>query len=303
MSRLQAVPTSQQPQGSNYRQLDTYFDERYQIAWGYMHSEPRPCFTPELLGELLSWAQYLKQQMDDPSRPEVSYLVMASQHPGVFNLGGDLHLFRKLIMCKDKIGLFEYGKLCVDACYSNATHLDRPKLTTISLVQGDALGGGFECALSGNVLIAERGSKMGFPEILFNLFPGMGALTLLGRRIGLNKAEKIILSGNLYLAEELYEMGVVDVLAEPGDGVQAVYDYVRRCERSRNGSLALRAAKELIAPVSYQELLGITEIWVDAALRIEPKDLRMMERLIARQGGKLETAAAGSAAEGIRLAG
>ena len=98
-------------------------------------------------------------------------------------------------------------------------------------------------------------------------------------------------------------MGVVDVLAEPGDGVQAVYDYVRRCERSRNGSLALRAAKELIAPVSYQELLGITEIWVDAALRIEPKDLRMMERLIARQGGKLETAAAGSAAEGIRLAG
>jgi DSF synthase len=58
--------------------------------------------------------------------------------------------------------------------YENIIHLDRD-VTTIALVQGDALGGGFETALSSNVLIAERSAKLGFPEILFNLFPGMGA--------------------------------------------------------------------------------------------------------------------------------
>jgi DSF synthase len=142
------------------------------------------------------------------------------------------------------------------------------------------------------VLIAERGARMGLPEILFNLFPGMGAMTFLGRRVGHHQAEKIILSGKLYLAEELYDMGVVDVLAEPGEGEGAVYDYVRREEKARNGIMALRAAREISQPVSYDELVRITEVWVDAALRLEPKDLRMMERLVSRQTGKAETAIA-----------
>jgi DSF synthase len=129
---------------------------------------------------------------------------------------------------------------------------------------------------------------LGLPEILFNLFPGMGALSLLGRRVGYQKAEQIILSGRLYLAEELHEMGVVDVLAEPGEGEWAVHDYIRRETRSRNGILALRSAREISQPASYDELIRITEVWVDAALRLESRDLRMMERLVSRQTGKHE---------------
>jgi len=87
-------------------------------------------------------------------------------------------------------------------------------------------------------------------------------------------------------------MGVVDVLAEPGEGEGAVYDHVRREEKSRNGLLALRAAREVSQPAPYDELIRITEIWVDAALRLEAKDLRMMERLVSRQTGKTGTAAA-----------
>jgi DSF synthase len=105
-------------------------------------------------------------------------------------------------------------------------------------------------------LIAEKGCKMGFPEILFNLFPGMGALTLLGRRVGMAKAEQMILSGNLYRAEDFHEMGVVDVLAEPGEGPQAVYDYVRRDAPCAQRFLALRAARELVQPISYDELMS-----------------------------------------------
>lgn len=290
MAHLQAVHTSLQPQQNAYTQLTTYFDPHNQLAWGYMHAEPRPCYTPTLLRELLAWGNGMVSTIDDPAETDVKYFVLASSVPDTFSLGGDLSLFMQHIAARDHSGLLHYALSCIDCSYAVHSHLNRPNVTSIALVQGQALGGGFESALAANVLIAERGAKMGLPEILFNLFPGMGAMTFLGRRVGHNKAEKIILSGKLYLAEELYEMGVVDVLAEPGEGEKAVYDHIRREEKSRNGMLALRGAREISQPVSYDELTRITEIWVDAALRLAPKDLRMMERLVSRQTGRAEAA-------------
>lgn len=296
MAHLQAVRTSLQPQQNNFSQLATYFDEQNQIAWGYMQAEPRPCFTPTLLREMLAWWSNMVSMIDNPAEIDVKYFVLASNVPNIYNLGGDLNLFRQHIAARDRNALYHYAISCIDSSYAVHRHLNRPNVTSIALVQGQALGGGFECALAANVLIAERGSKMGLPEILFNLFPGMGAMTYLGRRVGHHLAEKIIRSGKLYLAEELHEMGVVDVLAEPGEGEAAVHDYVRREEKSRNGILALRAARELSQPAPYEELIRITEIWVDAALRLEPKDLRMMERLVSRQTGKAETASSSGSA-------
>jgi len=289
MTRLQAVRTTLQPQQNDYSQLTTYYDEHNQIAWGYMHAQPRPCFTDTVLKDLLAWGNDLLRQIDDPARPGVKYLVVASAVPGIYNLGGDLALFKSCIESRDRDELLRYAIACIEPLYLNAVHLNRPHVKTITLVQGDALGGGFECALSGNVVVAERGTKMGFPEVLFNLFPGMGALTFLSRKIGGAAAERIILSGKVYDAETLYEQGVVDVLAEPGEGEMAVYEYIRKETRARNGILALRAAREQIEPINYSELMRITEIWVDAALRLEAKDLRMMERLVSRQTGKVET--------------
>lgn len=289
MAHLQAVQTALQPQHNAYTQLSTYFDPHNQIAWGYMHAEPRPCFTPTLLRELLAWGNGMAGMIDDPAQPDVKYFVLASNVPGTFSLGGDLNLFLQHIAARDRDALYHYAVSCIDCSYAVHRQLNRPNVTSIALVQGQALGGGFESALAARVLIAERGARMGLPEILFNLFPGMGAMSFLGRRIGHHQAEKIILSGKLYLAEELYEMGVVDVLAEAGEGERAVYDYVRREEKSRNGIMALRAAREISQPVSYDELMRITEVWVDAALRLEAKDLRMMERLVSRQTSKAET--------------
>jgi DSF synthase len=127
---------------------------------------------------------------------------------------------------------------------------------------------------------------MGMPEILFNLFPGMGAYSLLSRKIGSRQAERMILDGRIYSAEDLYEMGVVDVLAEDGQGEAAVYDYVRKEDHSRNGFRSFRAARKCTNPVTYEELVNVGNIWVDAALRLREKDLRMMERLVKRQSAK-----------------
>jgi DSF synthase len=213
---------------------------------------------------------------------QIHYLVLASQIPGVFNLGGQLALFRELIRNGDRHALMHYAKMCIDAMDSRIRHCDSP-LITISLVQGDALGGGFEAALTSDIIIAERSSQLGFPEILFNLFPGMGAYSFLARKIGPVQAEKMILSGKLYSAEELHGAGLVDMLVEDGEGEVAVYDYVRKQARRSNGYMAVQKAKQRFNPVSYQELMDITKVWVDAALLLTEKDLKVMDRFVRSQ--------------------
>src|SRR5207249_864252 len=84
------------------------------------------------------------------------------------------------------------------------------------------IGGGFECAMSSDIIVAEESAQLGLPEILFNLFPGMGAYSLLSRRIGARAAEELILSGRVLSAAKLHEMGIVDVLAPNGGGETAV---------------------------------------------------------------------------------
>jgi DSF synthase len=265
----------------SFAQLDT---ER-QVLWHYLNPVPRAVFTRTVLGEIQDLQERTRAHLSTRGRSEaeVRYLVLASASPGVYSLGGDLELFAQLIRARDRDGLATYGRMCVRCVYNNYTSVGSPELTTISLVQGSALGGGFEAALSTNVLVAERSAMLGVPEILFNLFPGMGAFSLLSRRLDMARAERFLASGRQYSAAELYDMGVVDVLAEDGEGVQAVNAFVRRHSRSSNGLLAIRQVRQRIAPLTYEELDDVVMMWVDAALRLTDRDLRTMERLVAAQ--------------------
>ncbi|MFW5451994.1 crotonase/enoyl-CoA hydratase family protein [Thioalkalivibrio sulfidiphilus] len=283
MSHLPQIQIPEHAQEPIQPNLSTWLDTQHRVMWYYMHAQPRPCFSPDLLSELSKFRDDMAHRLDAPEDAGIDYMVLASKVPGIFNLGGDLALFRSLVEAADRQSLQRYAHACIDMLWTNISGIDGRDITTIALVQGEALGGGFEGAMSAHVLIAERSARMGLPEILFNLFPGMGAYSLLSRKLDPVRAERLILSGRIHTAEELYTMGVVDVLAEDGEGERAVYDYIARENRARNGFRALRAAKRLSNPVTREELIGITEIWVDAALRLTPRDLRMMERLVSRQ--------------------
>ncbi|NQZ53952.1 MAG: crotonase/enoyl-CoA hydratase family protein [Piscirickettsiaceae bacterium] len=271
--------------GNQYSQLNTYYDSEYKIGWFLMSGEPRPCFTPTLLNDLTAYLSNVKAEMAYSGNKKYDYLVVGSDVPGIFNLGGDLNLFRELIDEQNYEGLLSYATQCINILYQNLFHFNL-ELTTVSLIQGDALGGGFEAALSSNLIIAERGVKLGLPEVLFNLFPGMGAFTLLSRKIGPTAAERMILSGKLYDSEELYDMGIIDILAEPGEGELALYKYVKKARRSPNSYQAMAKVKDISNNISYQELIDIAQVWAEAALNLTSKDLKMMERLINRQNSK-----------------
>ena len=266
-------------------QLKTHYDKKYKAGWYFMNAQPRSCFTSVLLDEISNYQKSVKSEMESSQQDKYDYLVLASDVDNVFNLGGDLAVFFELIKTQDRDGLLAYATKCINVLHQNITHLGC-ELTTISLVQGDALGGGFEAALSSNVLIAERGTKLGLPEVLFNLFPGMGAYSLLSRKLNAVKAEEIILSGKLYSAEELYELGIVDILADKGEGETEVYRYINSANRKVNSYQAIRKVRDICNVVPYKELLDITKIWVESALKLTDKDLRMMERLVMRQTAK-----------------
>ena len=216
---------------------------------------------------------------------QANYLVLASDVPGIFNLGGDLSVFSDLIRAKARDSLLGYAKLCVNNVWT-FYNMQAP-VTTISLVQGQAMGGGFEAALAAHVMVAEKSALMGLPEVMFNLFPGMGALSFLSRKIGMPAAEKIVRSGKIYTGEELYQMGVVDVLAEDGLGEYALNNWIRKNHRSLNSFQAINRAKQRVNPLTLHELYDITEIWVDAALRLDERNLKVMERLVRAQNGKI----------------
>lgn len=276
---------------SNFQQINTRFDSEHGVMWSIMQPEPRPCFNKICLNDLLQHHSYLQNTqgkiVHQGEVQQVNYLVLASNIEGVFNLGGDLSVFRDLIIAQDREHLFAYAKLCIENLWT-FYNMQAP-ITTIALVKGQAMGGGFESALSAHILIAERSAMMGLPEVLFNLFPGMGALSFLSRRIGMNAAEKMVRSGRIYSGEELYDMGVVDVLAEDGQGEHTLNQWIKKNHRSLNAFQAINRAKQRVNPLTIDELYDITEIWVDAALRLEERNLKVMERLVRAQNVKAGT--------------
>jgi DSF synthase len=115
------------------------------------------------------------------------------------------------------------------------------------------------------------------------MFPGMGALSLLGRRIGLRKAEDIIMSGEVFSAKQMYDAGVVDELVEDGTGLEVTRAILKLRQRRRNSYRAMSMAKREYLPVSLAEMQANVDVWVDAAMKLETRDMRMMARLVRAQ--------------------
>jgi DSF synthase len=257
------------------------------IEWCFMHHNARngyrPCFSEPLLVELRECQRQIAARManEPSSNGEIRHLVLASQSD-VFNLGGDLELFSRLIRTGDRARLLAYAQLCVSVAFHFARLAD-DRVHSIAVVQGEALGGGFEAALCCHTIIAEEGTGMGFPEVLFDLFPGMGAYTFLSRRVTPAQAERMMLDGNVYSSEELYRMGVVDMLVPRGEGLQAARELVRRRKRMGNALRSMNTVRATCNPVSLDELMAVTTTWVDAAMRLSERGLGTMERLVRAQ--------------------
>ena len=271
--------------GARFNELVLTVSPHEEAIWCYMRPNGPPSFTPTLLHELISMRRLVQRLFAGlrPGEPApVKYFIGGSHIPGMYNLGGDLNFFIKSIRSRDIDALRSYAHDCVDVAYHMMMGFHLPVIT-IALVQGDALGGGFEGALSFNVLVAEKRAKFGLPEILFNLFPGMGAFSFLSRKLDVTRAHKMILSGRVFSAQELYDLGLIDILAEDGCGEDAVRDYISQNRRHHAVHGRVREVGVRVNPLSLEELRDVTDIWAQHAMKLQETDLRNMERLASAQ--------------------
>lgn len=283
-----------------FETLDIAHDAATSSIWMSYRIDAPQCYTLQMLLELLQLRDSLRALWRS-GRVEAfpfRYLVMAAKRPGVFSLGGDLASFATAIRGRDLKTLLTYAHACVDLVYSYSQSLDLP-IVTLCAVHGQCLGGAMEAALAFDFIIAEENAVFGLPEVAFNTFPGMGAVTLLTRRVGPALTERIISSGQTYSGREMFDDGVIDRLAPPNGARAAALDWMQENGDARwRRRLAIAEARRRSYPVTHEELIRITELWAETSARIEERDLRHMERLVRAQQRLIRQAEKASKQEG-----
>ena len=276
--------------GRNFREISVRHDQQDKIFWCFMNQTGRPSYTYSLGAEIQQVQDWIGNNYAMPTNggpDDLRYFVCGSKTPGIYNLGGDLRHFADCIRSRDLAAMRKYAETCVRMQHANSNGFGAPVIT-MALVQGDALGGGFEHALAFDILFAERSARLGLPEIIFNLFPGMGAYSFLVRRVGRKIAENFILEGKIHTAEELYQLGIVDVLVDDGEGEAAIVDYCQRNQKRFAAERAVYLARRVTMPVELEELLRITNIWAETAMTLTDADVRKMERLADAQERRIQ---------------
>ena len=260
-----------------FTQLSGYYEAERHTVWMMLRAQPRPCFNHALIEEIMNLSWLVRQ-----SGFAVDFWVTGSLVPDMYNTGGDLRFFVDCIENGRREALRAYARACVDCVHAASRGFDTGAIT-LSMVEGSALGGGFEAALAHHFLLAQRDARLGFPEIAFNLFPGMGGYSLVARRSGMKLAEELIYKGESHTAEWYEQQGLVDVLFEPGQGYVATRTFIDTLQPKMNGVRAMLRARQRVMQLPRSELMDITEDWVEAAFCLQPKDVAYMQRLVQLQ--------------------
>ena len=181
----------------------------------------------------LATTEALAAALDDlDARDDVAVLVLTGAG-GTFCAGMDLKAFargeRPRIEGRGFAGLTEAP----------------PAKPLIAAVEGWALAGGCELALSADLVVAAREARFGIPEVKRGLFAAGGGVLRLAKALPYQRAMEMALTGDPLPAEEAHRFGLVNVLTEPGGALAGARELAARI--AVNGPLAVRASKQLIA--------------------------------------------------------
>ena len=215
------------------------------------------------------------------AKENIKYVILISANKEVWNMGGDLEMFANSVLQKKEDIIRDYAYKCIEVLAVINKNFYSDVIVT-SVVQGNAFGGGFECALSGNYIIAEEHAKFSFPEVLFGTFPGMGAYSFLTRKLGYVKANEMIASGKKWTAHEMHQMGIVDFVCETGKAVETIVEKISNNELQNSN-----AFEKICTSVAWQELKEIVDIWLDTTLRLDSRKIEFMKKIALAQKSKV----------------
>lgn len=193
---------------------------------------------PEALNALsMQVLEELNQALDVMLKEKVRVAILQGGGEKSFVAGADI---KEIHTLKNPQEGYEYARTGQNLFRK----IERLPFPTMAKVQGFALGGGLELALSTDMILASTKAKFGLPECGLGLIPGFGGTVRLSRRIGPQRAKQVALMGNILTAQEAFELGFVNKVVEP----EALDETAQKWAETmlQNAPLALKAIKESI---------------------------------------------------------
>ncbi len=207
----------------------------------------------------------LERFLDQVDTESAHAVVIRSTVRGGFSAGADLReLYQGL---KDRPESEHEGELrrFIDRIHRVMDRLDMLPLTTIGVVHGICFGGGFELALTCDILVAERSARFAFPELRLGIIPGFGGIPRLRRDVSNAVVRDLLLTGRSVNAKKAQATGLVSQVVPAGEGLRAAWATARQATKFDRE--AVRTCKEFIKPLPVEELAREKEHFIRLAQR------------------------------------
>jgi enoyl-CoA hydratase len=189
----------------------------------------------------------LERFLDEAERAQPLAVVISSELPRGFCAGADLReLYAAIAGREPEQYLVELARF-LDRIHGVMNRLDALPCTTIGAIHGVCFGGGFELALTLDVLIAEPSARFCFPELRLGLIPGFGGIPRLLREVPNAVIRDLILTGRSIGAKKAAALGLVSQLVGPGQALNVAREVARQAARFERPVIAL--AKPFIKSV------------------------------------------------------
>lgn len=219
-----------------------------------------PC--NEIGTEMVSLLEAVLQTLDTS---RVHTLILRSAVRGGFSAGADLRELHAGLVSRPTEEHAKALREFLDRIHAVMDGFDMLPVTTIGVVHGVCFGGGFELALTCDVLIAEKSARFCFPELRLGIIPGFGGIPRLRRDVGNAVIRDLLLSGRSVGAKRAHALGLCSQVVGKGEGIEAARALA--AQSGRFDGAARRAAKAFIKPLPREELEREKELFVELALR------------------------------------
>jgi enoyl-CoA hydratase/carnithine racemase len=198
-------------------------------------------------------------------RNEAHALIIFSARSEGFCAGGDLReLFR---LSQEVTGAERLSGLrnFIERIHRVMNALDEAPFTTIAAVNGLTFGGGFELALTCDLIVADKMARFCFPELRLGLIPGFGGIPRLKRDLGNAVVRDLILTGRSINAAKAQSAGIVSQVTAEGDSLRVARETAAQLKKfDRNTALA---AKRFIKQIPHEELRREIDIFCELFMR------------------------------------
>ena len=211
---------------------------------------------------------------------KASALILYSKQSAGFSAGADLRELYTLVQQTNAAAAAKGVREFLERIHAVLNRLDMSPLTTIAAVHGVCFGGGFELALTCDLIIADKMARFCFPELRLGLIPGFGGIPRLKRDIGNGVVRDLLLTGRSINATKALAVGLASQVAAEGEALPLARATAAQVTKFDRATAA--AAKRFIKPLPAEELRREIDIFCELFAR--PAVMQGLRRFVENTG-------------------